>query len=321
MHREQRERADALLRSQGIRRALFASSASVRWLTGFTEPIQLGESAHSGGPALVWYEDGCFTLMVLDAYRQKAAAFAQEPNCAVESYLGYTIEEPVNGGSHLAQLLASLVAKGARSGIVGIEARYLPQFLARTLEDSLSGCALEPIDGRLEPLGMIKTAEELAKLRDNFRLTDIGHAAARRAVKAGKREIDIWTEVHSAIQQAAGRRVPLGNDCIVGHRQENIGGWPGDFVVEPHDSVIVDLSTLLHGYWSDSCATYYAGEPTRRQAEMHHLLVVRHETRLLVPGHAHAVAGMMRIHRIPRVGDELPHLPIDIPRDRSGPHE
>jgi Xaa-Pro aminopeptidase len=33
--------------------------------------------------------------------------------------------------------------------------------------------------------------------------------------------------------------------------------------------LVVDLSTILHGYWSDSCATYYAGEPTPQQVTMH----------------------------------------------------
>jgi Xaa-Pro aminopeptidase len=270
MHSEQRERAHELLRRKGIERALFASAATVRWLSGFTAPIQLGDSAHSGGPPLLWYDDGCFILIVLNAYLPEAASFAQEPNCAVESYLGYTVEAPVDGARHLGAVLARTVGNRLGVGRIGVEERRLTQFLGRALTKALSSdTEFVAIDGWLEPLRMIKTDEEVRKLRDNFKLTDIGHAAARRAVQVGKREIDIWTEAHSAIERAAGRRVPLGNDCIVGHRQANIGGWPTDLVIEQNDSVIVDLSTLLHGYWSDSCATYYASEPTRRQIEMH----------------------------------------------------
>jgi Xaa-Pro aminopeptidase len=116
---------------------------------------------------------------------------------------------------------------------------------------------------------MIKTAEELVKLRENFALTDLGQAAARQAVQVGKREIDIWTAIHTAVEQAAGHRVPLGNDCVVGYRQANIGGWPLHYEIRPHDSVIVDLSTILHGYWSDGCGTYYANEPTPQQVALH----------------------------------------------------
>jgi Xaa-Pro aminopeptidase len=119
---------------------------------------------------------------------------------------------------------------------------------------------------------MIKTQEELARLRRNFALTDIGHAAARKAVQTGAREIDVWNALHSAIQAAAGCRVPVGNDCVVGYRQQNIGGWPEDKEIRPHDSVIVDISVLLDGYWSDSCATYYAGERTPQQQKLHGII-------------------------------------------------
>jgi Xaa-Pro aminopeptidase len=136
----------------------------------------------------------------------------------------------------------------------------------------------------------VKTDEEIAKLRDNFALTDIGHAAARRAVQPGQREIDVWVALEGAIQQAAGQRVAVGNDCVVGYRQNNVGGWPGDLEIRPHDSVIVDLSTLRHGYWSDSCATYYAGEPTARQRELHRTVTnaLEYAISLIKPG---AIAG------------------------------
>jgi Xaa-Pro dipeptidase len=63
--------------------------------------------------------------------------------------------------------------------------------------------------------------------------------------------------------------VPVGNDCVVGWRPQNIGGWPLDYEIKPKDSLIVDLSVVLDGYWSDSCATYYAGERTPQQEKMH----------------------------------------------------
>jgi Xaa-Pro aminopeptidase len=117
---------------------------------------------------------------------------------------------------------------------------------------------------------MVKTAEELAALRRAFALTDLAHAAARAATRVGAREIDVWTAAHSALQQAAGARLPFGNDCVVSYRENNIGGWPGDLPLRPGDSLMVDLSTRVDGYWSDSCATYYAAEPSARQIEMHH---------------------------------------------------
>jgi hypothetical protein len=67
--------------------------------------------------------------------------------------------------------------------------------------------------------------------------------------------------------------VPLGNDCVVGSRSpNNIGGWPLEHEIKPGGSLIVDLSAVHQGYWSDSCATYYPGEPTPRQAAIHRVV-------------------------------------------------
>jgi Xaa-Pro aminopeptidase len=259
MHEEQRQRAHEFLRSQGLSRALFASRASVTWLTGFAPPVQLGPHPFAGGPPLVYYAGGEWTLIVLDGYAEAATS----SGIAVLSYLGYTIEGPIAGHEHLPAMLRAAVGGGV--GRVGLEEQALPVYLRAAFP---SNTAFVPIDGALAPLRTIKTAEELAKLRANFALTDIGLATARQVIRPGLREIDVWTAIHSAIQQAAGCRVPLGNDCTVGRRAHS-GGWPLEVEIQPGDSFVVDLSTQLHGYWSDSCATYYAGEPSPKQVAMH----------------------------------------------------
>lgn len=269
-HTEQRQRTHALLQEKGMARALFTNINSVKWLTGFAPPVQLGPNFFLGGPPLVWYEDGHFTLVLLDGHAGAAAHLAGAPDCTVLTYPGYTIQQPIAGGDRLREVVEPLLRQRGGAGAIGVEQQDTTMLLAQLLDQALRNhTPLIPIDGWLVPLRAVKSAAEIQKLRDNFRLTDIGHAAARQAVQAGKREIDLWTAVHSAIQQAAGERVALGNDCVVGYRQNNIGGWPGDLEIRPHDNVIVDLSTIVHGYWSDSCATYYAGEPTPEQVKLH----------------------------------------------------
>ncbi len=266
-HTTQRAQTHELLKSRGIERALFANIATVKWLTGFAPPIQTGPSPFLGGPPLVWYENGHWTLMVLDWQEANAGEFARQENCALVSYTGYTIDQPLTGQVKLRGLFRSVV-KNNLSGKIGIEARDAPADIALTLHE-LGAAELIPVDTWLESFRRIKTPEEIQKLRDNFFLTDIGHAAARQAVQVGATEIDVWNAAHYAIEKAAGQRVPLGNDCVVGYRKDNVGGAPLKYEIRAGDSVIVDLSTILRGYWSDSCATYYATEPTAKQRAMH----------------------------------------------------
>ncbi|HZQ05519.1 MAG TPA: Xaa-Pro peptidase family protein [Anaerolineae bacterium] len=266
-HQEQREQTQELLQSRGMERALFAHIASVKWLTGFNPPIQTGPSAFQGGPPLVWYEGGNWTLIVMDWQEVSAGEFARQPNCTLVSYTGYTVDQPLTGQVKLRGLFRSVLGNRL-SGKIGVELRDAPADIALTLHE-IGAAELVPIDTWIEHFRRIKTPEEIQKLRDNYHLTDIGHAAARKAVQKGAREIDVWNAAHYAIEKAAGQRVPLGNDCLVGYRQDNISGWPLNYEIREDDSVIVDLSTILHGYWSDSCAAYYPGEPTAKQRAMH----------------------------------------------------
>jgi Xaa-Pro aminopeptidase len=267
MHEAQRQRTQSLLQTRNIDAALFASPASVTWLTGFAPPVQTGPHPFAGAPPLVWWDGERFTLIVVDGLAAAASPFAAEIDGDVLTYLGYTIDAPIDGASHLRTLLQSLWAEAARTrriGRVGVESWALPAAVGGVLAVQFGGDWVT-IDGWLAPLRKVKTNEELAKLRQNFRLTDIAHVAARQATAAGAREIDVWLAAKSAVEAAAGQRVPMGNDCVVGYRQENIGGWPLDHALRPGDSLIVDVSTLLHGYWSDSCATYFAGAASPRQ--------------------------------------------------------
>ncbi|MEJ5247888.1 MAG: Xaa-Pro peptidase family protein [Caldilinea sp.] len=294
MHEQQRQRAGELLHEKGIDAALFASPASVTWLTGFAPPIQTGPHPFAAAPPLVWWDGERFTLIVVDGLAGAAASFAAEPDGDVLAYRGYTIEAPIDSATHLSAALHSLwegrsVARAFRR--IGLESWAAPAALRDALSDGpFAAVQWIPIDGWLAPLRMVKTEEEVQKLRENFRLTDIGHAAARNAVRAGAREIDVWLAARQAVEAAAGCRVPMGNDCVVGYRAENIGGWPLDHALRPGDSIIVDLSTIRYGYWSDSCATYVAGAPTPRQQAIHEVVgeALAFGASLLRPG---AVAG------------------------------
>lgn len=268
MHEQQRTLARLALEDRQVEAALFAHPATITWLTGFAPPVQLGPHPYAGGPPLLWYDGERFTLVVVDGHAELASAFAEEADGAVITYTGYTYQQPIDGPRRMLEALSHLWAVNSRAR-VGVEIQSLTASVLATLWRSGATPNFAAIDGLLTPLRMVKTAEEIAKMRAAFRLSDVGHAAAREAVHPGAREIDVWAAVHAAIERAAGKRVPLGNDCVVGTRPWNVGGWPLDFAITEGDSLIVDLSPIPDGYWSDGCATYVAGTPSEHQKEIH----------------------------------------------------
>ncbi len=265
MHVEQRAKTRTLLENRGITRALFTHPDSVTWLTGFSNPVQTGPSPFSAGPPLLWFDKGHYALIIQE---EVAGAYiaADDPDFSLHSYTGYTLDHGFVAENNLHQALES-VTGSTGSGPIGIEKSSTPlnivEFFQRHTADWVQ------IDRILEPFRMIKTEMEIKHLRESFSLTDVGHAAARSAIRPGMREIDLWTEIHSAIDREVGRRVPLGNDCVVGTRQNNIGGWPETEFLEEGDTIVVDLGVRLNGYWSDSCATYFAGQPGEKAIRVH----------------------------------------------------
>lgn len=259
MHQEQRQRAAQLLDETGVELALFTDHDSVRWLTGLNLPA----------PALLCFERGSFTLFADEGFSD-ASSLSSEPDCTHISFVGYTIDQPIDAPSRLADALRESLANGsAKSGRVGVEDKSLPLALWQTFLDARPGCEPLSLEGSLLPLRAVKTEEELARIREGFRLVTIGHDAGRKAVRLGQREIDVWTEVQTAVERVAGKWMQMGNDCIVGHRPANMSAAPLDFEIIANDALILDLSVVVDGYWTDSCATYYAEQPTAQQFQMH----------------------------------------------------
>ncbi len=81
MHEQQRSLARQAMQGRQLSAALFAGPATITWLTGFAPPVQLGPSVFEGGPPLLWYEDGRFTLIVMDKLADSRAQLRPRSRC------------------------------------------------------------------------------------------------------------------------------------------------------------------------------------------------------------------------------------------------
>ncbi|MCI0581858.1 MAG: Xaa-Pro peptidase family protein [Chloroflexi bacterium] len=252
-------RLRSFLESRSIGAALLSNPATITWLTGYSAPIESGPSPFEGGPALAWVEDGAVTLIVSDAERADAERAA---GGHVADYAGYTLEAPIDAVRHAAEALAGVIARARRGGgEVAIELDTLPGTLLQAAERALGGVRLVAIDNELPVLRAVKSAVEIARLRASLELCDIAHAAARGAIREGVTEIDLWNHVRTAVERAAGGRVPALVDVVAGSRAAEIGGPPTDRPIRAGDAVILDVVLRRDGYWGDTAATWFAGEP------------------------------------------------------------
>jgi Xaa-Pro aminopeptidase len=132
-----------------------------------------------------------------------------------------------------------------------------------------------------------KTATELGLLRRAAQITGVGQHAARAAVAAGRSELEVFGEIRTACEVAAGSRLPVMGDLLSGaSRTARALGWPTSRTIQPGDPVIVDLVPRVSGYWADSCNTLAAGSPGPGLRRLHELV-----TRALQEGVEHLRAG------------------------------
>jgi Xaa-Pro aminopeptidase len=262
---ERIERAVAALRARGLEAALLSSPHNVCYVGGYEVPIEAGPSAFAGGPDLALLDaDGAVTLIVPDL--EESAAHAGGQADAVVAYPAFSHlerhDQPANEWAALRGVLRA-------SGVLGIEPATLPAYLERAMRADLPDLRLGDATPAQAAARLVKTEDEITRLRRAVDLTAVGQQAARRLLRPGMTEIELFAGLRGAMERAAGRRLPLAGDLVAGAaRTANVGGWPLGGIIGPDDLVLVDLAPRLDGYWGDSCNTLLAGEPSAEQRRM-----------------------------------------------------
>ena len=132
-----------------------------------------------------------------------------------------------------------------------------------------------------------KYPDELVCIRAAQDAALAGHQAARREIRPGISEIELFNLICGAVTEAAGVPAMLIGDIISGPRTLEISGGPTKRILEQGDTVILDLSPMVGGYRADYTATILVeAEPTQAQLNLEQALHEAMETgrELLRPG-------------------------------------
>lgn len=226
-HNEFRDRIDALrarIREVGGDAAFVSAPADVRWASGFTTP--------KDGKVLVTPQEAL--LITDDRYTAQAAEESAIEVVIVGGYRQFdTIVERV--GSH------RLV----------VQSDDVTLKVARDFEARVPN-PLIPVEGLTRPLRLIKSANEVARLREAARLTDAAFAHVTSGViRAGVREVDVALELERFIRGQGGEGMAF--DVIVagGVRSAMPHGVASNRVIERGDLVTLDFGAKLDGYHAD----------------------------------------------------------------------
>jgi Xaa-Pro aminopeptidase len=111
------------------------------------------------------------------------------------------------------------------------------------------------VTGAIAALRRHKDQDEIALIHECIHVTEVGHRAAREAVRVGARELDVYHAVQAAIEDTFGQAVYLMGDFVGGTRAQKIGGFASDRRLRTGEVMILDVFPIVNGYRADFTAT------------------------------------------------------------------
>jgi len=123
----------------------------------------------------------------------------------------------------------------------------------------------------VSPLRRVKSAEEVALIREAARLADLGIETARQVIRPGITELEVATEVEYVLKKNGADGLGFPMFVNSGYRSLWLHGGATRKVIEPGDLIIVDIGPIYQGYHADICRTFSVGEPSEEAKRLYGL--------------------------------------------------
>jgi Xaa-Pro aminopeptidase len=174
--------------------------------------------------------------------------------------------------------LRELVAEGVVAGIpagaagrprVGMQMWFhTPAFLVDLFRHVNPEVELVSSDPVMDPLRMVKDAEEIGLMTEAQRIAGIGMERARELLKPGVTAQEIATEATYAMMRAGAEGTSTPIYVNFGIETCMLHGRLSPAPLERGQLVLIDLTPQADGYCANLARTFVLGEPDARQAEL-----------------------------------------------------
>jgi Xaa-Pro aminopeptidase len=244
-----------LLSDQGLDALLVSGPDNRRYLSGFTAREEV---LHESCGSLLVNRDAA--LLFTDfRYLEWAQAEAS----------GYDIRIYKAGlGKVLADQLG--VFKVAR---LGFETAYLPygQYQRLTQVAAEAGLQVEwvPTTGLVEGLREVKSAEEVAAVRQALTLTEKVFTEVAALIRPGLSERQVAWEIERRFREEDAADVAFPPIVAAGANSARPHHRPGDYLIKAREPIIIDMGARVLGYCADLTRTIILGEPPERFREIY----------------------------------------------------
>jgi len=163
--------------------------------------------------------------------------------------------------------------RGLGHGRVAIEFQSyaLPLGLGLRLTQALAPARAGDATDLLGDLRLLKSATEMAYLREAARHASVGLETFRAALRPGITEIALAGRLEGAMRAGGGDYWAIPTELASGPRTPGGHATPRDRVLEPGDLVHVEFAGVARRYHAVAIQTAAVGEPSRRARDVYRL--------------------------------------------------
>jgi Xaa-Pro aminopeptidase len=219
--------------------ALLVSGApNIRYLSGFTGDN--GSLLITPGRAIL-FTDPRFTIQ----------AAAESPSCQIK----------IAKGPLTLEIVAAI--KRLKLRRVGYEPARLTCDAYDSIESRLPmGASLEPVNGWIEQLRMVKTPDEIARIRRSVETNSRAFEQTVRRVRVGMTESDLAAELEYRMRRLGAEKPSFDSIVAGGPRSALPHAQPTGAKLQNGQLVVVDMGAIQDGYCSDMTRMLFIGTPT-----------------------------------------------------------
>ncbi|MER2106186.1 MAG: Xaa-Pro peptidase family protein [Solibacillus sp.] len=162
----------------------------------------------------------------------------------------------------------TIAARGINISTMAIEKAHLTVERLEELQARYPQAKFARIDDQVNAMRVIKSEDELVKLREAAALADYAIQVGCDAIAEGKTEMEVLNEIESAIK-AKGHAMSFDTMVLAGEKSASPHGVPGDRKIQRGDFILFDLGVIYDGYCSDITRTVSFGEPSDAQIDIY----------------------------------------------------
>lgn len=259
-HRERLTRARRVLRDAGLAGAIVVAPEHIFYLSGYDSWVSVNSPQ-----ALIFSAGDDEPTLVL---RNVDLSLALETSWVKDLRTYHLHRDDVPG------LIARMLdEKGIAGKRLAIEKQTyaLTYSLGLALAKAVTPAELIDATELLGEIRVIKSASEMAYLREAARYADIGLEAARQTARPGISEIALSAEIEAAIRRAGSDYWSIPIELASGPRTPGGHATARERILTHGDLVHLEFAGVSHRYHAAAIHTFALGEPGNRARDIYRL--------------------------------------------------